>query len=102
MELIVQPPAKALPRPLALGRKRFPRPNGSSYTPLIAAACLTSKFASPQSARRLKGLEANAGSPPDVVALGESPSSSVFDHVYTPRSPRPALKRWFTSNCSAW
>ena len=29
----------------------------------------------------------------------ESPSSSAFDHVYTPRSVRSWLKRWFTSTC---
>jgi hypothetical protein len=53
---------------------------------------LTSKFASPLSARRLKGFEARAGSPPEVVALRESPSSIAFDQVYTPRTENLPLK----------
>ena len=67
----------------------------------MAATFRTSKFASPQSARRSNGFDASAGSPPEVVAFSESPSSSVFDQVYTPRSDKPLLKRWFTSTCSA-
>jgi hypothetical protein len=55
---------------------------------------LTSKFASPLSARRLKGFEARAGSPPEVVALRESPSSIAFDQVYTPRTENLPLKSW--------
>ena len=48
---------------------------------LIAATLLTSKLASPRSARRSKGFDASAGSPPEVVAFSESPSSMVFDQV---------------------
>src|SRR4029077_15640260 len=67
----------------------------------MTATCRTSKVPKPQSDRRLNGFEASAGPPPDVVALRESPSSRTFEKVYTPRNVKPALKRRFTSTCSA-
>src|ERR1700730_1956803 len=101
IEFTVHPPSRPSPTPFSPPRKRFPRPNGSSYVALIAAAFRTSNVARPQSARGLKGFESSATALLAAVALSESPSSSVLDHVYTPRSASPPLKRRFTSTCSA-
>ena len=43
----------------------------------------------------------SAGPPPEVVAFSESPSSSAFEKVYTPRNKNPLLKRWLKSTCKA-
>ena len=80
MELAVQPP------------QSFFVPNGSAQLAFITATFRTTKFARSRSARRSNQVHANAGSPPDVVAFSESPSSIVFEKVYVPRNIKLLLK----------
>src|SRR5712671_3647997 len=96
MLLSVHPPTSCLSIP-SFERYLRPSPKGRSYVAVTTPTLRTSYVARPQSARGTYGLESKATAFAAAVAFSESPSSSDFDQVYTPRTEKPWLNLRFRS-----